>query len=165
MRNRIIDLMVFLAGVCISGITIAAPATEGFVACGGNHYTRNGGIEEHTTRYNIRNPNFTAPIVITNIIMYNGNGVQVFNGIPTDTEFKQLVRPLQTSRFTSNEIGAFLANGGRPLMTFIKWRTVNATPVEEPMIGGVHRSVDSSTGFRVAEHKVGCSNVPPPAAP
>ena len=165
MRNKLIDLMVVLAGICMTDIAHAAPATQGFVACGGNHFVRNGSTEEHTSRYSIRNPNFSGAIVITNVTMYNGNGVQVFSGFPTDPEFKRVVLPLQTSRFTSNEIGGFLAAGDRPLMTFISWRSINASPVEEPIIGGVNRGLDTTTGYRVAEHSLGCRNVPRPVVP
>ena len=157
--------MMVMAGISMTDIALAAQATEGFVACGGNHFTRNSATEEHRTRYNIRNPNFSGTIIVTNVLMYNGNGVLVFNGNPSDPNFKKAVPPLQTSRFTTDEIGAFLPSADRPLITFIGWRSVNAVPVEEPIISGVNTGLNTTTGFRVAHHNVGCRNVPAPGAP
>ena len=104
-------------------------AKEGTLACVGNHELRRGGTETTFTSYNFRNFNADNAITITNITIYDADGVVLKDmpgrdPFPPAPDFISVIGPNQTSNFNTQDV---FGNGNipgpvrTPLQMIVRW--------------------------------------------
>jgi hypothetical protein len=137
----------------------ADKARSGIRGCGGNHAQRTSVNEDHTTSYTLRNFNVSESIQILRIVIVDGNGTILFDGLPGDT-FKSTLGPLQSTKFNTNDVlTSFLPEADRPIQTYIIWRTASGNPAEGLRGGLVRRVRDSTTGAEISRHSSECKDL------
>jgi hypothetical protein len=140
-------------------------ARSGIRGCGGNHAQRTGvGVnEDHTTSYTLRNFNVIESIEILGIVIVDGNGTILFDGLPGGTTFKPILGPVQSTTFNTNAddvLGTnFLPKSDQPIQTYILWRTVSGNPADGLRGGLVRRVRDSTTGAEISRHSSECKDL------
>lgn len=137
-------------------------ARSGIRGCGGNHAQRTGVNEDHTTSYTLRNFNVFESIQIQRIVIVDGNGTILFDGLPGGN-FKPILGPLQSTTFNTEAndvLGTnFLPKSQQPIQTYIQWRTVSGNPADGLRGGLVRRVRDTNTGDEISRHSSECKNL------
>lgn len=134
----------------------AGKASSGIRGCGGNHFQRTSQNEDHTTSYTLRNFNTKETILILRIVIVDGNGTILFDGLPGDT-FKSTLGPKQSTIFNTRDVLTnFLPQSDQPIQTYIQWRTASGNLAEGLRGGSVHLVRDSTTGAEISRHQSAC---------
>jgi hypothetical protein len=129
---------------------------DGTLACVGNHELRRGGTEITFTSYTFRNFNADNAITITNIIIFDANGVALKDmpgrdPFPASLDFKDLIGPNQTSNFNTRDANLFedgnIGGGTQtPLQTVVKWTATERGAALYGVAGRQDRGRDPANG-------------------
>jgi hypothetical protein len=103
---------------------------SGTLACGGNHFTRDGGAELHTTTYSLRNYASEGTITIESVTIYDASGSVIYDsessGFPAP---RSELGPHQSVLFNTGAILAYdLPSDLRPIQTIFKWSASDKAP-------------------------------------
>ena len=132
---------------------------SGIRGCGGNHFKRTDPNEAHTTKYTLRNYNLTETLLISVIVIFDGNGSILFSGLPGGT-FKSRLAPAQSTSFTSGDVlESFLPESDQPIQTYIVWQTESGNLAESLGGGCVRRVRDITTKKEISRHHSDCRNL------
>jgi hypothetical protein len=162
LSTRSVKLLTTIFCLCILTVfpitAYAGKARFGIRGCGGNHFQRATQNEVHTTSYTLRNFNIMETILILRIVIVDGNGTVLFDGLPGGT-FKSTLGPLQSTTFnTMDVLTTFLPQSDRPIQTYIQWRTASGNPAEG-LRGGAVRLVRDTEGAEISRHQSGCTDL------
>ena len=149
--------------LCLMMVLPAAIHAEGLSfgirGCGGNHFKRTDANQAHTTKYTLRNYNLTETLLISMVVIFDGNGSVLFSGLPEGT-FKSRLEPAQSTSFTSGDVLAiFLPEANQPIQTYIVWRTESGNLAESLGGGCVRRVRDITTKKEISRHHSDCRNL------
>jgi len=137
----------------------AGKANSGIRGCGGNHFQRVSQNEDHTTSYTLRNFNISETILIMRIVIVDGNGTMLFDGLPGGT-FKSTLGPKQSTTFNTRDVLInFLPQSDQPIQTYIQWRTASGNPAEGLRGASVRLVRDSTTGAEISRHQSVCTDL------
>lgn len=119
----------------------------GTLACGGNHFTRDGGTELHTTSYSLRNYASKGTITIESVTIYDASGTVIYDsessGFPGP---RTELGPHQSVLFNTMSILAFdLPSDLRPIQAIFQWSASERAPDLE-LIGSTTRLARTDSG-------------------
>ncbi len=107
-----------------NGITNSVEVRGGILACGGSHFSRVAGNEQHRTSYVLRNFSGHATITIDRFQLFDANGNVLFNFPETDLpgSVKTELTPHETTQINSDDIlFVELGPAARPVQGHIEW--------------------------------------------
>lgn len=136
-----------------------AEASFGLLGCGGTHMKDPITNESIETAYGLRNLNTAETIMIDRIVIVDGNGLKLFDGLPGGY-FKSTLGPMQSTMFPLKAILAnYLPPESRPLQGYIVWHTEKGHPAESLIAGFVIETFDSTTRERKTMTRGGCEEL------
>lgn len=115
----------------------------GALLCGGSHFSRTAGNEQHRTSYVLRNFNRNATITIERFQVFNANGVVIFDypGIDFPISVKTRLGPHETTQInTADILVGDLVAADRPIQGHVKWSS-DQGPKVIPLDGSTVRTV------------------------
>ena len=155
-QNTVAMIFCMFLFFAASGAAYGANASLGLAGCGGNYLKDPITNETVETAYVFRNFNTDETIMIDRLIVFNGNGVKLFDGLPGGF-FKSTLGPMQSTIFPIKMIlTSFLPPEARPLQTYVLWHTDKGHPAESLKVSTVVEIVDSATGERNSMLRAGC---------
>ncbi len=119
---------------------------SGVHACGGNHRTSSDG-----TNYAVRNFNNNETINIDRVVVFDADGVVLFNFPTVDpfpAGFNPVLAPFQSTRLRTQDFFT-VAPSAEPIQTHIQWSVASGTPALAPRIHWVR--------FAGSRHSLDCS--------
>jgi hypothetical protein len=154
-----------LVGVLCCGLAQAAPIEDaiklhaGTFACGGNHFLRVGGTEQHRSVYVISNPNSDITVALDRVRVFDANG-QVLFDYPIDplpTSVKPELGPYETTQINSFDIlTEELSPSDRPMQTHIEWSNLDGRRGLAPSVGLVRTVRNVSDGAERSRASAEC---------
>jgi hypothetical protein len=134
-----------------------AGRVTGTLACGGNHFTRDGGAELHTTSYSLRNYASEGTITIESVTIYDAIGTVIYDsessGFPGP---RTELGPHQSVLFNTGTILAYdLSSDLRPIQTIFRWSASEKAPDLE-LRASVTRLARAATGPERARSDASC---------
>jgi len=115
-------------------------AREGQVRCGGNHFLRINGAEQHTTTYFLANFDPTEPITINELRVFDATGAIIYDsavsGLPASLNgligpLNNTLYPHQSVQITTETFLPYLAQDVRPMQLVIAWSSARrALPLD-----------------------------------
>ena len=99
----------------------------GTLACGGNHFSRMAGSEQHRTTYVLRNFSDNATITIERFLVFDANANVLFDfpGFAFPVSAKTELGPQETTQINSADIlFEDLGSAARPIQAHIDWSYV-----------------------------------------
>jgi hypothetical protein len=96
----------------------------GTLACGGNHFSRLSGTEQHRTSYIFRNFSGYATVTIERVQMFDANGNTLFEfpGVALPGSVKTELGPHETTQInTADILFDDLEPAARPIQTHVLW--------------------------------------------
>ena len=137
----------------------------GTLACGGNHFTRDGGAELHTTTYSLRNYASEGTITIESVIIYDASGTVIYDsessGFPGP---RTELGPHQSVLFNTGAILAYdLPSDLRPIQTIFRWSASDKAPDLE-LRASTTRLARAVSGQERARSDGGCIELGKPGA-
>lgn len=154
-----------LVGALFCGLAQATPIEDavklhsGTFACGGNHFLRVGGTEQHRSVYVISNPNPEITIALDRVRVFDANG-QVLFDYPSDalpTSVKLELGPYETTQINSFDIlTEELRPSDRPMQTHIEWSNLGSRPGLAPSVGLVRTVRNVSDGAERSRASAEC---------
>ena len=117
-------LLLSAAGAEAIGISDSARVRGGILACGGNHFSRLGGEEQHRTVYVLHNFSGKGTISIDSFRLYDANGDVLFGypSVDLPPSVKTELGPHETTQInTADLLEADLGPANRPIQAHIGW--------------------------------------------
>ena len=121
-------------GVTLSTLLLSGGLAEasgfkvhnGTLACGGNHFSRLAGSEQHRTSYTLRNFSGYGRVTIESIQVFDANGNVLFDFPSVNSELPAGVKtdlgPHETTLInTADILFADLGSPDRPIQTHVEW--------------------------------------------
>lgn len=154
-----------LVGVLCCGLAQAAPIEDavklraGTFACGGNHFLRVGGTEQHRSVYVISNPNPEITVALDRVRVFDANGNVLFDfpSDPLPASVKQDLGPYETTQINSFDIlTEELGPPDRPMQTHIEWSSLEGRRGIAPSVGLVRTVRNTSDGAERSRASAEC---------
>ena len=154
-----------LMGVLCCGLAQAAPIEDaiklraGTFACGGNHFLRVGGTEQHRSVYVIRNPNPEIAVALDRVRVFDANGNVLFDfpNDPLPASVKPDLGPYETTQINSFDIlNEELTSPDRPMQTHIEWSNPEGRRGLAPSVGLVRTVRNVSDGAERSRASAEC---------
>jgi len=119
-------------GVTLSALLLSSGLAEandlrvrgGILGCGGNHFSRLSGTEQHRTSYIFRNFSGYATVTIERVQMFDANGNTLFEfpGADLPGSVKTELGPHETTQInTADILFDDLDPAARPIQTHVLW--------------------------------------------
>lgn len=154
-----------LVGMLCCGLVQAAPIEDavrlraGTFACGGNHFSRLGGTEQHRSVYVISNPNPRVTVTLDRLRLFDANGNLLFD-FPDDAlpdSVKPQLGPYETTQINSFDIlNDELTSERRPIQTHIEWSNLDRRRGVPPSVGLVRTVRVADTGVERSRASAEC---------
>jgi len=154
-----------LVGALCCGLSQAVPIEDaiklraGTFVCGGNHFVRVDGTEQHRSVYVISNPNPEITVALDRVRVFDANG-QVLFDYPSDAlpkNVKPELAPYETTQVNSADIlTEELAPSDRPMQTLIEWSNLDGRRGLAPSVGLVRTVRNESDGAERSRASVEC---------
>ena len=154
-----------LVGVLCCGLAQAAQIENaiklraGTFACGGNHFLRVGGTEQHRSVYVISNPNPEITVALDRVRVFDANGKVLFD-FPNDAlpaSVKLELGPYETTQINSFDILIEeLTSQDRPMQTHIEWSNLENRRGVAPSVGLVRTVRNVSDGAERSRTSAEC---------
>jgi hypothetical protein len=154
-----------LVGVLSCGLAQAAPIEDaiklraGTFACGGNHFSRVGGTEQHRSAYVISNPNREITVALDRVRVFDANGNVLFDypSDPLPASVKLELGPYETTQIHSFDIlTEELSPSDRPMQTHIEWSNLESQRGLVPSVGLVRTVRNASDGSERSRASAEC---------
>jgi len=123
-------LFIPLAAFATPPVQDDAGRVSGTLACGGNHFVRDGGRELHTTSYSLRNYASEGTITIESVTIYDASAAVIYDsessGFPGP---RTELGPHQSESFNTRAILAYgLPSDLRPIQAIFRWSASKKAP-------------------------------------
>lgn len=133
-----------------TGVTDGTRLRGGTLVCGGNHFSRLSGSEQHRTSYVFRNFGASSAIVIDRVQLFDANGISLFDFPDVDTALPTSVKtelgPHETTQLNSSDIlYADLGPVQRPIQTVVEW-SYGSGQKGPALTGSAVRTIRADTG-------------------
>ena len=154
---RSLPISVTLLALILSGglaqamsVTDGARLRGGTLVCGGNHFSRLSGSEQHRTSYIFRNFGTSASIVIERVQLFDANGISLFDFPDVDAALPAIVKtqlgPHETTQLNSSDIlYADLGPAQRPIQAVVEW-SYGPGQKGPALTGSAVRTIRADTG-------------------
>ena len=154
-----------LVGILCCGFAQAVPIEDainlraGTFACGGNHFSRVSGTEQHRSVYVISNPNPDITVALDRVRVFDANGNTLFDfpNDPLPASVKLELGPYETTQINSFDIlTTELTSLDRPMQTHIEWSNLESRPGLAPSVGLVRTVRNASDGAERSRANAEC---------
>ena len=154
-----------LVGVLCCGPAQAAPIEDamklraGTFACGGNHFIRVSGTEQHRSVYVISNPNPEIAVALDRVRVFDANGNVLFDfpDDPLPASVKLELGPYETTQINSFDVlTEELTSQDRPMQTHIEWSNLESRQGLAPSVGLVRTVRNASDGAERSRASAEC---------